>query len=179
MRGPCALAVALTVLLVPAAAPAAVVSVSGSTVTYAGSPGEDNGVQIRREPGNIVFDNTGPGGQEFVAGAGCTLSGTISCPDTNITRVLATTGDGNDAVGFSDLGTILAEADLGPGNDAANPVNQTQPFRLVLRGGQGRDDLLGGSLNDSLDGGDDTDRLDGAGGPDDLHGGSGFDELHY
>src|SRR5829696_4925789 len=135
MRGTCALAAVAGLLLLPAAVPAAVVSVSGSTVTYAGKAGEDNGVQIRREAGNIVFDNTGPGGQEFVAGTGCTLSGTISCPDTGITRVLATMGDGDDAVGFSDLGDILGEADLGPGNDAANPVDQAQPFRLVLRGG--------------------------------------------
>ena len=93
--------------------------------------------------------------------------------------MLATTLDGQDAVGFSDLGSILGEADLGSGNDAANPVDQTQPFRLVLRGGPGRDDLLGGRLNDTIDGGDDTDRIDGAGGPDDLRGGAGFDELRY
>ena len=179
MRGTCALAAAVAVLLLPAAAPAAVVSISGSTVTYAAKPGEANAVQIRRQAGNIDFTNTGPGNQEFVAGSGCTLSGTISCPDTGITRVLATTLDGQDAVGFSDLGSILGEADLGPGNDAANPVDQTQPFRLVLRGGPGRDDRWAASSMTPSTAATTPIGSTALGGPDDLRGGAGFDELRY
>ena len=175
------LGLSFLLLAVPAAAEAGVVTISGGVLRYDAQTGQNDEIGFRRDGGQIEV--TSPGTTPLSENSGaCTQAGStdpVFCSDSGLSRILAATLDGNDQIDFSDLGAIVGEADLGPGNDVGNVVDQAQPFRVILRGGAGRDTLIGGNLNDVLDGGEDSDLLDGRGGPDDLIGGPGFDELHY
>jgi len=185
MRAAIALCATIAALVAVTPAQAGVVTISGGALIYTGA-GDRDEIQFRRTGNDISI--TSPGTTPLTENsAACDppSSGVVQCPGvagapTSVTRIRALGLDGIDAFAFSDLGaSIVADADLGAGDDSAYVVDQAQPFIVIARGGPGRDTLLGGNLNDTLDGGPGNDFLRGQGGADDLIGGPDFDEVHY
>jgi Ca2+-binding RTX toxin-like protein len=187
MKTALVLALTLTLLAAPAAAQAGEVTIASGVLKYTAAPGAVNDdIQFRRIGNNIEVSSPGTTPlTENSANCNPPVGPVVLCPGVvgapaNVNRVLAVGLDGNDSFAFSDLGSnVVGEADLGPGVDTANVIDQAQPFALIARGGAGTDTLMGGVLGDTLDGGPDTDNVRGYAGPDDLIGGGGIDEVRY
>jgi Ca2+-binding RTX toxin-like protein len=171
---PAAAAVAL--LVGPGMAQAKVhASVSGQLLTVRGGRGSDQ-VKVVCQEGFVVVNGKNP------------RSGSIAC--ARISEVDALTGDGNDRVDLSGVGSAqgFGQRDLpggfghgtgcggalGSGDDRY--VGGGSCFNLVLAG---RDDdrVTGGTLRDSLTGGSGNDVMTSLGGRDILIGNAGNDKL--
>ena len=102
-----------------------------------------------------------------------------------VTRLLISSGDGDDAfstrvvTGYgvtADLGVPI-DADMGPGDDTLTVWDNLQP--VVARGGEGSDNLGGGGAADRLDGGNGNDTFSAGTGNDEFVGGADFDTVFY
>jgi Ca2+-binding RTX toxin-like protein len=170
-------AIAAASLLAPGAAQARVSgSVTGSLLTVTGSKGSDH-ITVACTDGAVKVNGKDP------------RTGAIAC--LKVSEVDAVTGDGNDRVDLSGVGTDSgfgqrdlpggfghgtgAAADLGPGNDRYAGGNSA--FNLAL-GGVGDDHLVGGRFRDSLQGGSGNDSIAAGAGRDILLGNAGNDKLN-
>jgi Ca2+-binding RTX toxin-like protein len=161
----------------PAAAHAKVrASVSGQLLTLRGGKASDR-VKVICRAGQVKVNGKNP------------RTGAVGC--AQISEVDALTGDGNDMVDLSGVGsapgfgqrdvpggfghgTGCASA-LGSGNDRY--VGGGSCFNLIL-GGRGDDRVRGGALRDQITGGSGDDRATSLGGRDILIGNAGNDKLN-
>lgn len=148
-------------LLLPAAAPAATVRVTGGVLVFEAEPGERNDFDIDSEesdPGQIhVFEY----GNTLTPGAGCV-------PDPSAAPMMQTA---LLCVG-ADAG---ARVELLDGDDTVFAGRLLVP--LELRGGPGVDSVYAGAAADDVDGGPGADELWGGRGADRIAGGDGDDTL--
>jgi hypothetical protein len=157
------LAVLLALMLVlPASAQAADVSVTSGVLHFTAEPGKTNNVTFDENPTGTVTVGTGSEDEDpLVAGTGCMpASATVVCP-----------------------GVTSAVIDVGDMSDRVTATRRSPNFGLVdvpaiIAGGDGNDALLGGLSNDSIDGGAGDDDIDGSVGDDSLRGGDGNDVLY-
>jgi Ca2+-binding RTX toxin-like protein len=149
-----ALLAAALLLLAPAAAQAATVSLAGATLSYVAAEGEANDLSVSLAAG--VYTLTDAAGEPVTAGAGClqVLPAQATCPSAGITLLSLDARDRADVI------------HIGPGTANA-----------TLTGGAGDDVITGGDGADTLNGGTDADRLDGGAGIDTLNGDWGDDTL--
>jgi Ca2+-binding RTX toxin-like protein len=172
---PAALMAALFV--VPTAAHAKVrATVSGQLLTVSGGKGADR-VSVVCQEGLVVVNGKNP------------RTGAVAC--ARISEVDALTGDGNDRVDLSGVGSAPGfgqrdlpggfghgtgcGAALGTGNDRY--VGGASCFNLVLAG-RGDDTARGGGLRDQLTGGSGNDSMTTLAGRDVLVGNAGNDKLN-
>lgn len=156
-------------LAAPSVASAAVtVSLSGGTLTIAGSA-DDEDIAIGSAGANDLGPTTdvSGGGADMVAGAGCQGFGasngpandnSVFCPTNNIARVSATLGDGDDSFRAGD--TLPMTVDGGPGEDEIDTGRGPD----VVLGGPGEDEIdidvnATAGTTSEVDGGDDDDEL--------------------
>jgi Ca2+-binding RTX toxin-like protein len=171
-----AAALAVALLLAPAAQGKARSQVAGGLLTVSGGNGADR-VTVICAGGLVKVNGKDPRG-------GAT-------PCSRISEVDALTGGGNDRVDLSGVGPDTgfgtrdvpggfghgtgAAGDLGEGNDRY--IGGSSAFNLVLGGG-GNDRLLGGRVRDSLQGGAGGDFASAGAGRDVLVGNAGNDKLN-
>ena len=138
----------------PAVAQAGVVSVSGTTLSFAAADDEVNNLSVSLSGGVYTLEDLG--NTPVTATGSCTQVDpeTVTCVQGTIALLSL---DGRDR---ADTITV------GP---------DTAPATIV--GGAGEDRLTGGTANDTLTGAADADRLDGGAGTDTLNGDSGDDAL--
>src|SRR5215204_4449862 len=151
-----AVAAAVLLLVVPAAADAANVSVTSGRLDYVALPGERNDARMSAFGGAVqVFDDNVP----LTAGSGCTQEGPsfVRCPGVN--RVDVELGDRDDKM-----------------DALASPAFTSLS---VLRGGEGRDVITGTPGPDDLHGGPSDDELRGGPGADFFYGEDGTDLVSY
>jgi len=172
-----ALAAVAVVLVVAPAAGAATVRVGATgAVDYAAAPGEANTLVASASGTTVTLADDRA---TIVPGAGCSAAGahraTCTTPD-GFPSLSADLGDGDDRATVT--GLLAAVIDGGSGND----VLAGGDARDVLDGGPGDDDLRGGAEDDTLFGDgpglatdDGADRLDGGPGADVLDCGPGAD----
>lgn len=173
---PVALAAALCVA--PAAAHAKVRStVSGQLLTVRGGKAADRVKVVCTAAGQVKVNGKDP------------RTGAVAC--ARISEVDALTGDGNDRVDVSGVGSVRGfgqrdlpggfghgtgcGAALGSGNDRF--VGGGSCFNLIL-GGRGDDRARGGALRDQITGGSGNDAVTSLGGRDILIGNAGSDKLN-
>jgi hypothetical protein len=150
-----------------AAAEAATVRISGTTVRYESEGGEINTVVVTSlpsgaEPGDPqvtavrIRDTTAP------------LDAISPCFENGSFEVFCPIDD-----------PTLIDIDLGNENDSVRQTDVATPFslRMKVNGGLGNDVLIGGFQADELDGDAGVDILDGSDGNDVLRGGLGGDSL--
>jgi Ca2+-binding RTX toxin-like protein len=172
-------ALATALIAVPAGAAGAKVrgSVSGQLLTVSGGKGSDRVTVLCSSGGQVKVNGKDP------------RTGAVAC--AQISEVDALTGDGNDRVDLSKVGSAggFGQRDLpggfghgtgcgaalGSGNDRY--VGGGSCFSLVLAG-RGDDRVTGGDLRDSITGGSGTDVMTSLGGRDILIGNSGNDKLN-
>jgi Ca2+-binding RTX toxin-like protein len=172
-------ALAAAVLAVPAASAGAKVSstVSGELLTIRGGKAADRVKVVCTAAGLVKVSGKNP------------RTGPIAC--SRISEVDALTGDGNDRVDLSGVGSVRGfgqrelpggfghgtgcGAALGSGNDRF--VGGGSCFNLVLAG-RGDDRTRGGSLRDQITGGSGNDAATSLGGRDILIGNAGNDKLN-
>jgi Ca2+-binding RTX toxin-like protein len=189
----------LGVLALPATASAGTISISGSTLTYLATAGEENDLTIETDAGVFrAIDNTAP----VTAGAGCSQRTThrVNCPTTGINLVDVAARDGDDTV-QAVIGTVDADLKGGSGNDILTSdagddtlsLGKSDPTGLSEQAvaGAGQDTLngsttpsgyaylSGGPGGDQLVGGPGSDSMSGDAGADDIVGGDGFDYMNY
>jgi hypothetical protein len=181
------LALAALALLPVSSARAAVISSSGSTVTYTAAPGEANKVLVS-VVGSDTLQVWDSGARITSATGGCLITSsdpiagdTARCPLP--AAVVADLGDRDDSYWDWDGPSTV---DAGNGNDA--PIFG-EGGNDVLRGGVGTDTLYGQDGDDVLDGGPGDDYLEGVPcscedealthGADTYIGGGGADSLTY
>jgi Ca2+-binding RTX toxin-like protein len=161
------LALLTAILLAPATADAATVTVTQNTVQFVAAPGELNQVVVTFQAGGQPVTVRDGGGAPLTPSGGCTAIDAVSasCAGTAITAARLDLGDNNDSLTTfaPEVGTV--DVTGGPGID-------------TLAGGRGSDVLDGGDGNDLLDGGEGDDDLRGAANDDGLLGGPGNDRLH-
>ena len=194
---------ALALCAVPAAAPAATVSVRESSpsrggevesahLAFTASPGEINVVTLVASATAYVVRDTGAA---LTAGAGCSPidAHTASCSSARpFMSELIDVGDLDDTVttplsGRTSAGTMRVLGGAGRDVLTGQGVLYGGPGPDVLTGGAGGDLLYGGAEGDYLLGGGGDDKLDGDGdeggeapaAPDQLDGGSGADIVSY
>jgi Ca2+-binding RTX toxin-like protein len=168
-------AVAVVLVVAPAAGAATVRVGSTGAVDYAAAPGETNTLAASASGTTVTLTDDGA---TIVPGAGCTAAGAhrATCTAESFPRLSADLGDGDDRATVT--GLLAAVLDGGSGNDALAGGDA----RDVLDGGPGDDDLRGGAEDDTLSGDgpglatdDGADRLDGGPGADVLDCGPGPD----
>jgi Ca2+-binding RTX toxin-like protein len=191
---------AALVLALPAAAGAATVSITGSTLSFSAAGGEENDLTIETD-GSIfrVIDGNAP----VTAGTGCTQRAVqrVHCPTVGITRIEALTRDQDDVVTLF-TGTVDATLNGGPGGDTLTSeagddtliAGRSDPSGSFeqLASGAGQDtltsstgpgftssNLSAGPGNDDLIGGPGFDTLFGDTGADDIQGGDSFDSTFW
>jgi Ca2+-binding RTX toxin-like protein len=152
-----ALGAAVAALLaVPAAANAATVDVSGTTVSLSAAGGEANHVTLDGDVNPAII---------FITDTGATLTENASaCTSLNAHTVRCAISGGPS----------LVTAGLGDEDDF---LSNHRGFKTEVNGGSGADDLFGGSGADELDGDAGADELVGGSGNDDLFGGLGPDRI--
>ena len=166
-------------LLLPAGVAHAKVrsSVSGALLTVEGSKGADRVTVVCTAAGLVKVNGKNP------------RAGAVTC--ARISEVDALSGDGNDRVDLSGVGSASGfgqrdlpggfghgtgcGAALGSGNDRF--VGGGSCFNLVL-GGRGDDRARGGALRDQITGGSGNDALTSLAGRDILIGNAGSDKLN-
>ena len=163
---PAATAVALLSLAAPAAANAASVALSGSTLRYTAGALEGNEVAVEISGPNYLVTDTGVTAITDADGAGgCSVAGNeATCPTLGVTRVSVLTEDLVDTVTIG--GGTSDTIDGGPGSD-------------TLSGGAGNDAIIGDVGNDTLNGESGNDALRGGTGADEYNGGTGTDLASY
>jgi hypothetical protein len=175
-----AASVLLALIALPAAAHAGPVSRTavpgGFQIAHAARPLAEDVFILTHEGNDVTFSI----GDTLEEGPGCDspASRTISCSATNVSRVVITLEDQDDAVAVGGLfgGGVFGfpiTIDGGSGSDLL--AMGTEPDTMT--GGTGNDRLLAGDGNDSLTAGDGDDDLIGSGGSDLLRGDAGADEL--
>jgi hypothetical protein len=133
------LASLVLLLALPASAHAATLTDFGGTLTYTAAPGEDNDVAFTQGAMGVTVTASD---SDPITATGCTgTNPTFTC--AGVVKVIASGGDGDDALDASGLSTAGAVLDGGPGDDQ-------------FRGGDGPD---------SIRGGDGIDRITAAGDP--------------
>jgi Ca2+-binding RTX toxin-like protein len=133
------LASLVLLLALPASAHAATLTNFGGTLTYTAAPGEDNDVAFTQGAMSVTVAASD---SDPITATGCTgTNPTFTC--AGVVKVVASGGDGDDALDASGLTTAGAALDGGPGDDQ-------------FRGGDGPD---------SIRGGDGIDRVTAAGDP--------------
>lgn len=173
LRSRLVLLISAALLALPAAASAATITETGSTITYIADAQEINDVSISlagdvytiNEQGNAP----GKGGITVKNGGGCSVSTqgnttTATCPAAGVTLVDVETGDQGDTVRI--LAPTAARILGGDGIDNLN-------------GGDGNDSILGEAGTDTLNGGGGNDSLDGGPDGDAISGGAGVDTVDY
>lgn len=185
------MAVAVSLLALPAAAEAVTASVSGHALSLVGGPeNNDVGIGVAGEPHSVYVTDTAG----VTAGAGCDAESTTSafCGDSNTTALGADLGEGDDRIagirgGFYVAWPVLRSITVsgGAGNDTLGPDNLVAaPWGIDA--GIGDDIVTGSDETDIIDAGegDDTvnarigeDKVAGGPGDDDLDGYTGDDEL--
>lgn len=157
-----------------AAAHAATVSRSGSTITYRAGSGEENRLDVKaRSDGRIAFYERGdpraggPPSYTIQGGASCRSETAASfaeatCDGPGVTQIVIQLGDRDDELSRDD-----------------QPQTLELPAGITLRadGGAGDDRLLGTTRSDTLTGAGGDDTLYGGGGKDVENGGAGNDHL--
>ncbi|HEX8206059.1 MAG TPA: calcium-binding protein [Solirubrobacteraceae bacterium] len=136
----------LFALVAAAPAPAATVSVEGTTVTIAAPDRERNQITVTgRSSGGLTIRDSRTA---VTAGPGCTQTrpDRASCGGPEVTDLAA---------------------DLGPLNDVLS-VGNSAPVRATLRGGTGNDTLRGGQRNDLVIGGSGRDTVTYSSRPEDV-----------
>lgn len=145
-----------------------VLSLQGTSLTYAADLGADVDDKVAFDPGVA-------GGVPFVdvrAAVNMTLHS--SAAD-------ACSGGDANVIRCETAGVANYVAQLGVGDDTATALSASgaEPLLpLFAAGGPGADVLTGGSADDALGGGSGDDTLDGSGGDDTLTGHGGTDALH-
>jgi Ca2+-binding RTX toxin-like protein len=172
-------AVVVGALVLPAAASAGTVSITGSTLSYSAAGGEENDLSIETD-GSIfrVIDNLSP----LTAGAGCSQRAPrrVSCPIAGITLIDVLTRDQDDSVVLL-TGTVDATMNGGSGGDslASDAGDDTLSLGGSLNA-QSAEGITAGAGNDTLNGSttnSTSDFLGGGSGDDELLGGPGFDSM--
>lgn len=168
--------VAITAALaVPAAAPAATVSLNvgddedGSRITYTAEAGEANKLDVKVTGQTAEISDPGA---NITPGANCTPVNAkkVTCTTTRptIDSLFATLLDGDDT---AHIAGVFSRVEAGIGNDDLNGGEKTD----VFDGGGGNDTLKGNAGADHLTDGDTT----GATSADTLHGGDGEDTVSF
>jgi Ca2+-binding RTX toxin-like protein len=149
-----ALIAGLLALAAPAAAQAATVSVTGSTLSVTAADGEQNNVTLSLAAGTYTVTDLGP--SPSTPGGACSVASvtTVTCAATGITALTVDLRDRDDTIAVTGV---------------ASPI--------TLTGGEGDDVLSGGDGNDTINGGAGVDTLDGGTGNDTLNGDQGDDKL--
>jgi subtilisin family serine protease len=121
---------------------------SGSDLVFSAGTGQSNVLTVSLSGADYTIADAGAA---IAPDPGCTrvTISKVTCPAGAISRLVISTGDGDDRVGV------------------------TAPTPAVINGGDGADYLLGGPRNDRLNGGLDADQLGGRDGHDTLDGGPG------
>jgi Ca2+-binding RTX toxin-like protein len=152
------IAVAATLLALPATASAATVTLSNGTATYTAASGEANHLSVDYDgSGNayVAFEDTGVA--QMTAGPGCSTQGAqkVRCLATSVAALVFDMGDGNDWLG---VGVGLRPS--------------------TVYGGLGNDTIFSGFGNDTVDAGAGNDTIDGTWGDDVVDGGDGADAIN-
>lgn len=162
------LATVVAALALPAAAPAAELSIKhnaetgGKRVSFVAGPGELNQLNANLFDSRFVFqDSSKP---PFTAGDGCAMQ-------TNMYHQ----GEVAECPG---QGVDLIDIRLGAEHDYAFVAAMSRPaVPALIAGGPGNDDVTGGWVGDRVFGEGGNDRIGGRDGPDVLVGGPGDDEI--
>jgi Ca2+-binding RTX toxin-like protein len=164
---------ALSLLVVaPAAAQAGVVSVAGTTLSFAAGDDEANNLTVSFSPGLYTLVDTGA---TLTAGANCTQAGPdVTCPSAGVTLLSLDGRDRADTITLGS-GTVAATIIGGAGDDVLTGGSAID----TLNGGADADTLTGGALNDTLNGDTGDDVLVGGTGADSFNGGTGTDLADY
>jgi hypothetical protein len=163
-----AVSIALILLVLPASARAADLSVDANGVLrYSAAAGKVNNATFAEGPDGTVTVGIGTENDDpLVAGAGCNpVAATVVC--TGVVSAVIDAGDMSDRI---------TAYKVDEKNDNAFVFGLTT-IPAIIAGGDGNDALTGGARNDSIDGGDGDDTLDGNTGNDALRGGNGNDVL--
>ena len=172
------LCITALVMLAPASAQAATLTLDNGTLTYTASAGRVNSVTVGAALGAVtvvVGDNDllspHPGACAPVIGVPGDSG--FSCP--NVARVVVNAGDLNDSISATDSVTVPVTLNGEAGDDDLAGGSAGD----ILTGGEGQDRLTGGDGDDALDGGAGDDVLEGEGGGDVLTGAAGVDTVRY
>jgi Ca2+-binding RTX toxin-like protein len=150
-----ALAGAVSLLILPTSAHAAVVEVRAAaggdrTIAYAGEPGETNDVVVewRLTSGTFRFRDYGA---PVTPGVGCTAidAHAVSCRGQGVTTLDVAGGDGDDVI-----------------TDTVPPVPGSLVRYVEMHGGEGDDRLVGSRVAEGFDGGPGGDYMSGGRGTD-------------
>ena len=163
-------------LLVPASAGAATVSVSFGTDLEVDAPaGQVNLVTIARSGNSYIVSDTGT---PPVAVLPCApfAPGVVACPATGITQIDVELDNLNDSTTIAPtvVGDFSLDVDV-EGEAGADTLTGGPGVRSGLNGGDDGDFLNGGAKGDSLRGNDGNDVITGGSGPDFIRGGIGND----
>lgn len=192
----------IVALVLPAAAPAAIVFNRGTECDgrygivcpyaygFAADPGERNDVRLTLEPDAFVLRDAGAPLRSGAAGCERIDDHAVRCdpaePEVEISGVRLDVSDGDDVVTVTGRGPLGQNpVQLGPGNDRFNGDGWVEggPGDDVLIGGPAAGTLGGGPGHDVLEGGDGDDVLDvdddGAPAGDRADGGAGRDTVTY
>jgi len=179
---PVATATLVGLMLAAAPAPAAVVEISGGTLTLRDSGSEQNWPTIG-ETGDGKLSISDSMSDITAWPAACAPSDDSSflvCPMP--TTYVAELGDGNDNHSFGELpGTLALDLRGGEGGDQLEPWDRADGSPIgasrTVDGGGGDDKIIGSSGVDTLRGGGGNDSIDAYGGADVVEGGDGNDTL--
>jgi hypothetical protein len=188
----------VAVLVLPASAGAATVSVQSGVLSVIDDPAEQGSLGIEHLPGSYVVS-----GGSLIAGAGCVqgapmpgVAGNVQCADSAVSSIHFVLGGTTGPRGTTTGGVVTVRnpgdepiavpvsVDGGPAGDAIQLLDATAPVRVS--GGPGDDVLAGGSGDDVIDGGEGDDEVGGGGrlilapnGRDTLIGGPGADTFSF
>lgn len=170
------------------------VSVEGTVLRVAASPGKSNSITVypSTHDGKAYYTITDTG-DSMIAGNKCVkvTSFNIRCQSAGVQSVWIETGDRNDTVSMDSM-SLPTGVVAGSGSDLVfggsnkdvvygqqgNDTLHGQAGNDVVDGGAGEDRLTGGSGNDYLDGGADNDHLQGNSGNDSIFGRMGNDVMY-
>jgi len=185
--------------LTPTAAEAGTVSLVGSKLTHAPSPGQNSklGVTYKEKSSALRVTEEGPGAT-VTAGPGCnTKDGAVQCPLNKVSAISLLGGDGDDILynatwipaildGQSGSDTLYGgfgadELIGGSGTDTADYSYRTRALSVDLDGeaddgAAGEGDSVASDV-ESIVGGSANDKLSGGPGPNRLSGGGGMDTI--
>jgi hypothetical protein len=135
---------------------AATAQVSGSTVQFVATPGEENGLFVDDEAGGKLRLKDRPT-ITITPGTGCSTvnQNTVVCTGSSLSASMGDQGDFIELGRTSNPGTIApAVVDLGDGNDnfSANS-DEAVTASTEVQGGTGEDSIFGGYGVDTIDGG--------------------------
>ena len=183
----------LAALALPAAAPAATVSLAGGEVLFSAGPGERNSPIFTSTETEIVVDDQS--NRAISAGPGCVVQrpggspSSVHCPRTGVTRIVTLLGDGSDRVTFFlGNGTSLPVTVSGGAGIDSVTAEGTNSLDGVQNDGVGGLDNIGADVerlgnsvtatDDDFTGNDADNRLESIGGLDVMDGAGGDDYIY-